>query len=395
MAAPLLVNRIRPASVMAGGLVVTAAGLAILTGVQTTSSAAVAVLAGALAAAGASVVVSVATDLIVGAAPPERAGAAAGISETGAELGLALGVALIGSVGTAVYRSDVADATPAGAPATVAKATRETLGGALDAAQTLSGSAGADLAAGAKDAFTHGLQSAAGFSAAIALLAAALTFHFLRHLGRQPAGSVEPSIAASGTDAPPPPDPGPLRPTQGTAVGQPVTRHPVSDDVADRGAAALRALRSAWAPGHCASTGTRSIDWINRRMDMSLNSYEIRPSIAVSDMARASEFYEGKLGLSGVADPQDDSRVFACGGGTSLHVYESPASAGKTTATQATWCVADLDQVVDELVSTGVMFEHYHGDQLETDERGIHTLAGGGRVAWFKDPDGNTFAIEQ
>lgn len=128
---------------------------------------------------------------------------------------------------------------------------------------------------------------------------------------------------------------------------------------------------------------------------MSLNSYEVRPSIAVSDMARAIEFYEGKLGLSGVADPQDDSRVFACGGGTSLHVYESPASVGKTTATQATWCVADLDQVVDELVSAGVTFEQYHDDQLQTDERGIHTLAGGGRVAWFKDPDGNTFAIEQ
>jgi MFS transporter, DHA2 family, multidrug resistance protein len=353
MVAPVLANRIRPGSVVAGGLAVAAAGLAILTSVEPATSYGVAVLAGALAAAGASVVISVGTDLIVGAAPPEHAGAAAGIAETGTELGLALGVAIIGSVGTAVYRSDIADATPAGTPSAVAEAARETLGGALEAAQTLSGSAGDALAAGAKDAFTHGLQVAAGFSAVIALTAAALAFVFLRRLGREPAASAEPTTPAPS------------------------------------------ALRSAWAPGHCASTATRSIDWINRRMEMSLHSYEVRPSIAVSDIARAVNFYERRLGLSGATDSQDDSRVYACGGGTSLHVYESPANAGKATATQATWRVADLDQVVDELASAGVTFEQYHDDQLQTDERGIHTLAGGGKVAWFKDPDGNTFAIEQ
>jgi catechol 2,3-dioxygenase-like lactoylglutathione lyase family enzyme len=127
---------------------------------------------------------------------------------------------------------------------------------------------------------------------------------------------------------------------------------------------------------------------------MSLSSYEVRPSIAVSDMADATEFYEGKLGLSPREDQADDSRVYACGGGTSLHVYASPAHAGNATATQATWYVADLEQVVDELRSRGVTFERYDDPSLETDEKGIHEL-GDGRVAWFKDPDGNTFAIEQ
>jgi catechol 2,3-dioxygenase-like lactoylglutathione lyase family enzyme len=127
---------------------------------------------------------------------------------------------------------------------------------------------------------------------------------------------------------------------------------------------------------------------------MSLSRYKVRTSIAVSDMARAAEFYEQKLGLSAAEDPPDDSRIYACGGDTALHVYRSPAHVGKATATLATWYVADLEQVVDELTANGVTFERYEDPSLRTDEKGIHEL-GDGRVAWFKDPDGNTFAIEQ
>jgi catechol 2,3-dioxygenase-like lactoylglutathione lyase family enzyme len=58
----------------------------------------------------------------------------------------------------------------------------------------------------------------------------------------------------------------------------------------------------------------------------------------------------------------------------------------------ATWYVDDVERVLDELSSRGVTFEHYEG--LTTDERGISPRAGGGKVAWFKDPDGNTFAVE-
>jgi catechol 2,3-dioxygenase-like lactoylglutathione lyase family enzyme len=127
---------------------------------------------------------------------------------------------------------------------------------------------------------------------------------------------------------------------------------------------------------------------------MSLSSYKVRTSIAVSDLVQATEFYEGKLGLSSTEDQLDDSRIYACGGDTSLHVYASPAHAGKATATLATWYVADLEQVVDELSANGVTFERYDEPSLKADEKGIHEL-GDGRVAWFKDPDGNTFAIEQ
>jgi catechol 2,3-dioxygenase-like lactoylglutathione lyase family enzyme len=127
---------------------------------------------------------------------------------------------------------------------------------------------------------------------------------------------------------------------------------------------------------------------------MGLRDYEVRTSIAVSDMARAAEFYEGGLGLVSGADQLDESRIYVCGGGTSLHVYASPAHAGTSTATLATWYVTDLESVVDELAANGVTFERYDDPALRTDERGIHQLADG-RVAWFKDPDGNTFALEE
>jgi len=125
---------------------------------------------------------------------------------------------------------------------------------------------------------------------------------------------------------------------------------------------------------------------------MSLSGYKLNASIAVSDMARAKEFYERKLSLSPIRAQADGSEIYASGGEASLHVYPSPAHAGKSTATLVTWYVDDVERVVDALSSSGVTSEHYEG--LVTDERGISPRAGGGKVAWFKDPDGNTFAVE-
>jgi len=121
---------------------------------------------------------------------------------------------------------------------------------------------------------------------------------------------------------------------------------------------------------------------------VSLGRYKLNTSIAVSDMARASEFYEGKLGLAVTGSGADGSKVYE----SALHVYPSPANAGMSAATLATWYVDDVERLVDELASKGVTFEHYDG--IVTDAKGISPRAGGGKVAWFKDPDGNTFAIE-
>jgi catechol 2,3-dioxygenase-like lactoylglutathione lyase family enzyme len=127
---------------------------------------------------------------------------------------------------------------------------------------------------------------------------------------------------------------------------------------------------------------------------MALNDKMVRPSIAVSDLARATEFYEGKLGLAPGEAQSDESRIYPCGGGTSIHVYASPARAETAAGTLATWYVEDLDQIVDELGARGVTFERYDDPALKGNEKGIHELSDG-RVAWFKDPDGNTFAIEE
>ena len=74
-----------------------------------------------------------------------------------------------------------------------------------------------------------------------------------------------------------------------------------------------------------------------------------------------------------------------------MTVFQSE-TAGKSGATMATWYVEDLDQLVDELTAAGVKFLRY--DQLDHDDRGITVRAGGGRIAWFQEPDGNTFAVE-
>ena len=129
---------------------------------------------------------------------------------------------------------------------------------------------------------------------------------------------------------------------------------------------------------------------------MPLSEFTVRASVAVSDIGRAVAFYEGKLRLRPLdsgpsATIPDGSRVYESGGGPALNVYQS-ATAGKSPATLATWYVDDIDQVVDELTAVGVELVRY--DEYEHDAKGITPRAGGGRIGWFQDPDGNTFAIE-
>jgi catechol 2,3-dioxygenase-like lactoylglutathione lyase family enzyme len=123
-----------------------------------------------------------------------------------------------------------------------------------------------------------------------------------------------------------------------------------------------------------------------------LSDSKVTATIAVSDLGRAREFYEGKLGLSATNEEEQAQVVtYGCGGGSELLVYASE-HAGKATATVATWEVSGLEQLVDELTAKGVRFERYD-EPLKTDEKGILRSEGMGAVAWFKDPDGNTIAV--
>ena len=127
---------------------------------------------------------------------------------------------------------------------------------------------------------------------------------------------------------------------------------------------------------------------------MGLGGYRVVASLAVSDIDEARVFYEGKLGLI-VGTDSGDNVAYRCGEGTSIHVYLSPDSAGKSTATLVGWYVDDAERVVDELVTTGVSFEHYDEGPIVTDDKGIATFEGGAKVAYFKDPDGNTLSVAQ
>jgi MFS transporter, DHA2 family, multidrug resistance protein len=177
---PLFVRRIPPGFVIAGGLALAGVGFALLTQVEGESSLATLVTGSVVFALGLAPVYTLAADLMVGAAPPERAGAAAGISETSSELGGALGIAVLGAVGTAVYRGQIDDAVPAGVPPETAAAARDTLGAAVAAGDELPGDLAVELVDIAREAFTQSLQLAALISAAIAVGAAILAVLQLR-----------------------------------------------------------------------------------------------------------------------------------------------------------------------------------------------------------------------
>jgi len=116
------------------------------------------------------------TEMIVGSAPPEQAGAAAAISETSSEMGGALGIAVLGSIGTAVYRARLgASGLTAGGSATF-----DTLGGATAAASHLSAAEGTRLLQLARDAFTHAVQVTAAICAVVSILTAAAVLATLR-----------------------------------------------------------------------------------------------------------------------------------------------------------------------------------------------------------------------
>ena len=126
---------------------------------------------------------------------------------------------------------------------------------------------------------------------------------------------------------------------------------------------------------------------------MGLGDYKVGCAVPVSDMEKAKEFYEGKLGLSGGEELGDGGITYPCGDGTQIHPYPSPDNAGKSGATHCYWEVDDVEKVVDELSSMGVSFEQYDMDPIKTNEAGIAELPDGNKVAWFKDPDGNILAV--
>ena len=112
--------------------------------------------------------------------------------------------------------------------------------------------------------------------------------------------------------------------------------------------------------------------------------------VATTDAERARAFYEGTLGLRFVAD-EDFALVFDLGG-VPLRIARVE-SLTPQPFTVLGWRVDDIEATVETLGGRGVVFERYPG--LEQDPTGVWTSPGGARVAWFRDPDGNTLSLTQ
>ena len=184
MISPLIARRVRPTIVMAAGLGFSAIGFMVLTTVGVGSALLTVVIGCVVYSLGLAPVFTLTTNMIVGAAPPERAGAAAALSETGSELGGALGIALLGSVGTAVYRSAMLRTTPGGLSVDASAVARGTLGGAFAVARDLPERLGADLIAAARVAFSESFMMAALISALVALATGIAVIVLLRKTPR-------------------------------------------------------------------------------------------------------------------------------------------------------------------------------------------------------------------
>jgi DHA2 family multidrug resistance protein-like MFS transporter len=179
---PRLARRVRPAHLMAPGLVLSSMGLLMLASVGPTTGFLYFAIATFVFSFGSSPVFTLTTDLIIGSAPPERAGAASAVSETSAEFGGALGIAVFGSIGVAVYRAMVGDAIPPSISPEVAEAAKATLGGAVATAAQLPAELGAALTDAARAAFMRGLRVCAVISAVGSVALAAFAGVALRNV---------------------------------------------------------------------------------------------------------------------------------------------------------------------------------------------------------------------
>ena len=196
---PAFAGRVRPAHLMAGGLALAALGNLAIAQVDAGSSLLVLAVQLFVVAVGLSPVFTLANGVIMSSAPPERAGAASGISSTAGELGIALGIAIPGSIGTAVYRGQIAASLPVDVPSDAATAARETLGGAAAAAAQLPGQLGAALLDAAQAAFVSGLHVSVGIGAVVV---AALAVFVAVSLKAIPASGQPEGEPAAQADAP-------------------------------------------------------------------------------------------------------------------------------------------------------------------------------------------------
>jgi catechol 2,3-dioxygenase-like lactoylglutathione lyase family enzyme len=120
-----------------------------------------------------------------------------------------------------------------------------------------------------------------------------------------------------------------------------------------------------------------------------LKTGKVFSSFAVDDVGKAKDFYGRILGLD-VAE-SDGMLTLKTGGDSDVLVYSKPDHE-PATFTVLNLPVDSVDRAIDELTGQGVQFEIYHGNGIETDDRGVF-VGDGPRIAWFKDPAGNILSV--
>ncbi|KKD13909.1 MFS transporter [Streptomyces anthocyanicus] len=196
---PVIARRIRPGYVIATGLAVQVVGYLLFTQIESTTGLPLVIAGFVVLYPAVSPSMALTTDLVVGSVPPEKAGAAGGLASTVNDLGISLGVAIVGTIGTAAYSSGLENKLPDGLPTEAKDAADESLAGAVAAAQNLPDHLADPLLRVAKDAFAHGLNVGSGIAAAIAAVGAIIAAITLRH--------VPPTGAAAPTEQSGEPDP--------------------------------------------------------------------------------------------------------------------------------------------------------------------------------------------
>lgn len=123
-----------------------------------------------------------------------------------------------------------------------------------------------------------------------------------------------------------------------------------------------------------------------------LGDSELHANIPASDLNRARKFYTDTLGLPAPSEEDEMTLTFQTPGGSWFQIYET-SYAGTGQHTIAQWVVDDIEKEVGDLRSRGVVFEEYDMPGLEWQDG----IASGpfGRVAWFKDSEGNVMCIDQ
>ena len=125
-------------------------------------------------------------------------------------------------------------------------------------------------------------------------------------------------------------------------------------------------------------------------MPTTIEGAKLMAFLATRDGARARAFYETTLGFQVVSD--DGFALALDASGTMVRI-QKVAAFDPHPFTALGWAVPDIGRAVEQLVAAGVVFARFAG--LDQDDRGIWRSPSGARVAWFKDPDGNTLSLTQ